>query len=236
MSRLLPAAMTSTSMASRWWCSRSEPPDIIEDVADEEIEPADEGEQGGDRFAHAVIFRIVDVLPDVPVDRKKTEAERGSMLLELEEALGFPVAGLLDRNAHVDAVLGVDPSSHQERQDPEDTDRGSVAGRRNGAKPRHEPSRGLAHRHQHRHGLMGERAEQCDREQSVYDQQDCPERVDRYQHQSPPNLTVVPDGYGTSCARSRRRHPLFWCCRPGTQVGCVLPMRLRILFIVVVQL
>jgi hypothetical protein len=202
-------------------------------VADEEIEPADEGEQGGDRFAHAVIFRIVDVLPDVPVDRKKTEAERGGMLLQFEEALCFPVAGLLDRDADIDAVLGVDPSPHQERQDPEDTDRGGVAGRRNGAKARHEPSRGLAHRHQHRHGLMGERAEQRDRQQSVHDEQDRPKRIDRYQHQSPPVLTAAPNGWRQGALDRASPPCIVWTCRPGSEFGCILPMLALFLFIVV---
>ena len=125
--------------------------------------------------------RVARVLPEIPVDRQQPEPDRGKMLLQLEHALRLPEPLLLDRDAHVDAVLGVDPAAEDEGDDPQHADRGGIARALHRAKARDEAAGGcrLPHRHQHRHRLMRERAEQRHREQRVNGEQDGPERVDR---------------------------------------------------------
>jgi hypothetical protein len=56
------------------------------------------------------------------------------VLFQLEHALGFPEALLLDRYAHVDAVLGVDPAAEDEGKNPQQADGGGVARPRDRAK------------------------------------------------------------------------------------------------------
>jgi hypothetical protein len=130
------------------------------------------------------------VLPEVPVDRQQAESDGRDMLLQLEEALRLPVAGLLDRDSDVDAVLGVDPGAEDEGENPQNADGCGIAGSRHGTEARDKTGRAreLPHRQQHRHRLMRQRAEQRDREQSVNDEKDRPERIDGYEVHLPPLL------------------------------------------------
>src|ERR1700741_2743811 len=95
-------------------------------MADDEDEPAHDAKQNRGARAGSVIFRVFRILPQVPIDRENTQTERSEMLLQLEKALRLPEAGLLDRNANVDPVLGVDERPQDERDNPEDTDGGGV--------------------------------------------------------------------------------------------------------------
>src|SRR5262245_5056957 len=102
-------------------------------MADEEAEPHYAGEDDGHPFACTVVLRIAGVLPEEPIRRQKSEADGYHVLLQLKEALRLPEPGLLDRDADVDAILDVDPRTHDEGDHPQHADRGGVTGRRHGA-------------------------------------------------------------------------------------------------------
>src|SRR5262245_26839679 len=123
---------------SMWSCSRSKPPDIIDDMTNQEAEPDDRREQYGQPLARTVVLRVASILPEVPIRGENPHADGDGMLLELEEALRLPEAGLLDRDPDVDAKLGVDPCPHDEGEDPENTYRRGIAGRRHRAEAIHE--------------------------------------------------------------------------------------------------
>src|SRR5262249_43699624 len=120
-------------------------------------------------------------------------ADRRDMLLEIEEALRLPVAGLLDRDADVDAILGVDERAYEECEHPENADGGGVAGCGYRAKARDEAARSghLAHRHRDGHGLVRKRPDQGNREQQVDEQPGRPERIDRDESHDPPHLIMM---------------------------------------------
>jgi hypothetical protein len=150
-------------------------------VADQEVEPAYAGKGHGQPFARTFVVRIAPVLPEIPIDRQQPESDRREVLLHLEHALRLPETVLLDRNAHVHAVLGVNPCTEEEDHNPQHADRRGVARPLHGAKARDEPARDrrLAHRHQNGHGLVRQRAEQRHRQQRMDGEQDGPVGVDR---------------------------------------------------------
>src|SRR5215475_4613448 len=92
----------------RWTCSSGEPPGVVEHVADDEEEPACDAQHDGHHLAGRVVFGVLGILPEVPIGRQQHQADRRDVLLEVEEALRLPIAGLLDRDADVDPILGVD--------------------------------------------------------------------------------------------------------------------------------
>src|SRR5262245_29912648 len=136
--------MTPVTMlpALLWWLlwtrSCSKPSDIVDDVADDEEEPARNGQVYGHHFAHRIVFGVLGVLPEEPIGRKQHQPDRGDMLLEIEKALRLPIAHLLDRYPDIDAILGVDPRAHDERQDPQDAHRRGIGRSGHGAEARDE--------------------------------------------------------------------------------------------------
>ena len=136
----------------------------------------------GQPFTRAVVVRLPGILPEVPIDRQQPEPDGGEVLLHLEEALRLPEARLLDRNADVDSILGIEPRAEGESHDPQDADRCSVARALYRAEARDETRSAyrLPHRYEHRHRLVRERTQKRDRQQSMDNQQDRPERVDGY--------------------------------------------------------
>src|ERR1044072_9709488 len=90
-------------------CSSSEAPDVVHDVAGEKHVPAHRRERDGQPLARAVVVYGAGVLPEIPVDRQQAESDGRKVLLHLERTLRLPEASLLERDADVDAVLGVDP-------------------------------------------------------------------------------------------------------------------------------
>src|ERR1700704_5180884 len=118
-------------------------------MADDKQEPARDRQIHSHHLARGVIFRVRSILPEEPVSWKKRQTEGRHMLLEIEEALRFPVAGLLDWDADVDAILGVDIRAHDEREYPEKADCRGVAGRRHRTEARHESSGSCDPTHRH---------------------------------------------------------------------------------------
>src|SRR5262249_8090125 len=98
------------------WLSCSSPisPHIVDEVTDDEDDPAQRREHDREPFAPGVKVGVARILPEVPVGRKQPHSDGGGMLLQLKEALRLPEARLLDRDADLDAVLGVDPRSEDE--------------------------------------------------------------------------------------------------------------------------
>src|SRR4051795_3687706 len=90
-----------------WSCSY-EPPGVIQNVTDDEKEPARDAEEDCQHLARRVVFRVLRVLPEEPVGRQQHQANRCDVLLEIEEALRLPVAGLLNGDADIGPVLDVD--------------------------------------------------------------------------------------------------------------------------------
>ena len=78
-----------------------EPPRVVQNVADDEEEPARDAQDDCDHLAGRVVFRLLRVLPEEPVGRQQHQANRCDMLLEIEEALRLPVAGLLNGDAEM---------------------------------------------------------------------------------------------------------------------------------------
>ncbi len=120
-------------------------------MADQEQEPAHPGDQHGQRLAGGVVFLCLCILPQEPVGGEGDQPEGGDMLLQVEEALRLPVASLLDRDAHIDAVFGVDPGAHDEGEHPQHADRRGIARAVDAAEAGDEAGRSgrLPHRHQH---------------------------------------------------------------------------------------
>src|SRR5262245_8348743 len=128
----MPAWLPMTSWS--WWsCSCSKPSDVVDDMPDDEAEPDYGGEQHGQPLAHAVVLRVAGILPEVPVRRQNPHADGDRVLLDFKEALRLPVARLFDRDAHIDAVLGVDPRAHDKGDNPQDAHRGGITRRRHRA-------------------------------------------------------------------------------------------------------
>src|SRR5262249_53866412 len=98
----------------------SKSPHIVQDVPYEEGEPAHPCQQKSNRLARAVVDRIFWIFPKVPIDREQTEPEGGDVLFQFEEAERLPVTGSLERNAHRNPVLGIDPGTHDKGHDPQD--------------------------------------------------------------------------------------------------------------------
>src|SRR5882724_11536524 len=96
-----------------WSCS-CESPGVIQNVTDDEEEPARDAQEDCQHLACRVVFRVLRVLPEEPVGRQQHQTDRRDMLLEIEEALGLPVAGLLNGNADIGAILDVDVRSQDE--------------------------------------------------------------------------------------------------------------------------
>jgi hypothetical protein len=80
-------------------------PCVVEDVANDEQEPGRHAQKQRHHLACGVVFRVLGVLPKVPVGWKQYQADGRDVLLEVEKSLRLPIAVLLNRNANVGAVL-----------------------------------------------------------------------------------------------------------------------------------
>src|SRR5258708_28297131 len=118
-------------------------------MAENKEEPAGDSKVYGHYFACRIVLWVVGVLPEKPVSREERQPDRRDMLLEIEEALRFPIAGLFDRDPDVDAILGVDVRAHDECEDPQTANRRGVTSCGHRTEARHEtPGSGdLTHRH-----------------------------------------------------------------------------------------
>src|ERR1700730_12753852 len=163
-----------------WHCSLAEPPDIVEDVADNKEEPARDRQVHGHHFACRIVLWVQRVLPEKPVSREERQPDRRDMLLEIEEALRFPIAGLFDRDTDVDAILGVDVRAHDECEDPQNANRRSVTGCGHRTEARHEPPRSgdLTHGHHGGDRLVRQRSQQGNRQQEMKQLPYRPKRID----------------------------------------------------------
>src|SRR5262245_41051892 len=102
------------------------------------------------------------------------------MLFEFEGADCPPVAVLLHRNSDVGAVLDINPRAQEEGGHIEDDDRGGVGRRRPWTKALDECARRLSRRYHDGRRLKRNSRQQGDRQQEVNEEQEPPERSDRY--------------------------------------------------------
>ncbi len=84
------------------------------------------------------------------------------------------------RNSDVGAVLDINPRAQEEGGHIEDDDRGGVGRRRPRTKALDECARRLSHRYHDCRRLKRNSRQQGDRQQEVNEEQDPPERSDRY--------------------------------------------------------
>jgi len=102
------------------------------------------------------------------------------MLLQFKGTKRLIETFLLNRYAHVDAVLGVNPASEDESQNPQQADDSGISGGRHRAKA---PDKSIciscARGRKNSRCLMCECAEQRNCKQSMNGEKDGPERIDR---------------------------------------------------------
>src|SRR5664279_4675094 len=108
--------------------------DVVENVTNEEADPAHEGENRGQHRADEIALGDERWPPVVPIGGKEREAERERVLLELEAH-----RGLVPVLRHEDVVSGelvvrVDDHAEHKRHDIKSYDGGAIISRRDGAR------------------------------------------------------------------------------------------------------
>src|SRR5262249_13789642 len=167
-------------------------------MTDDKGVPDGEGQEKRQPLAHAGMLLGQRLPPEIPIGRKKGQAHGHDMLLEFEGADRPPVAVLLHRNPDVGAVLDINPRAQEEGGHIEHDDRGGVGRRRPRTKALDECARRLSRRYHDGRRLKRDSRQQGDRQQEVNEEQDSPERSDRYDleddvHGVAPRLPILRD-------------------------------------------
>src|SRR5262249_7133002 len=149
-------------------------------MTDDKGVPDGEGQEKRQPLAHAGMLLGQRLPPEIPIGRKKGQAHGHDMLFEFEGADCPPVAVLLHRNSDVGAVLDINPRAQEEGGHIEDNDRGGVGRRRPWTKALDECARRLSRRYHDGRRLKRNSRQQGDRQQEVNEEQEPPERSDRY--------------------------------------------------------
>src|SRR4030095_9408124 len=95
--------MRTGGMRTKESCAEAH--DVVGDVAGEKAPPDDEGDDRGQDCARSDGLVVARAAPADPVARQKCRPDGDEVLLEIEKAKYFPVAGLLQRRPYVNAKV-----------------------------------------------------------------------------------------------------------------------------------
>src|SRR5215472_14203133 len=146
------------------WTSRSEPHDVVRDVADEKAPPNNERENDGQGRRCPITFIGKWLTPAYPICWQQAEADRNEILLEIEETERVPVTIAFQVGLNVNLEVKIDDRPKQCSAQVQTNDGIGVPGRLHGAEASKEGTRIGARGCPCRQRLVRDRAEQRDRD------------------------------------------------------------------------
>ena len=95
--------------------SRSESPDIVYDVTNEEGPPDNERQEYGQDYTHVIILIVNGTTPAQPVCGQNSQPDDNKILLEIEEAHRVPMTVTFQIRLNIDFEIQVDDRAEHPR-------------------------------------------------------------------------------------------------------------------------